>query len=216
MQKQTQKKSHRFQGDGLHRCRLILEMAARPMVGLQRGTVVHPFFQRQHHTAQRGSMWWGTNEFGLLYQSERCEDETQTEQFHDFTSISVMTCEVAYGAWRRQGFDTENGPIALPGKYGVFGFNFNPLYNINHWLNAGVSLDGVYDRSANQYLDYMTKGNESEVYGVTSPPTYKQMALGMSGRAEFVMPYFTINMGIGRYFINAQWRLKRFGIRWWR
>jgi hypothetical protein len=144
----------------------------------------------------------------LAYYINRSDVKDETHRtiprFHKHISYDV----VAYGAWRRQGFDTENGPIALPGKYGVFGFNFNPLYNINHWLNAGVSLDGVYDRSANQYLDYMTKGNESEVYGVTSPPTYKQMALGMSGHAEFVMPYFTINMGIGRYFINAHGDLK--------
>ena len=29
------------------------------------------------------------------------------------------------------------------------------------------------------------------------------MALGLSARAEFVMPYFTINLGIGHHVINA-------------
>jgi hypothetical protein len=30
------------------------------------------------------------------------------------------------------------------------------------------------------------------------------VALGLSGRVEFVMPYFTINFGIGHNFVNAQ------------
>lgn len=30
------------------------------------------------------------------------------------------------------------------------------------------------------------------------------MALGLSGHAEFVMPYFTINLGIGHNIVNAR------------
>ena len=76
------------------------------------------------------------------------------------------------------------------------GFNFNPLYNISYWLNAGVSLDGIYDHSANiRYNEY----TDETIY----PATSKQMALGLSARAEFVMPYFTINLGIGHHVVNA-------------
>ena len=42
----------------------------------------------------------------------------------------------------------KDGAYALPGTYGVFGFNLNPLYHVNHWLNIGASLDGSYDGSA--------------------------------------------------------------------
>lgn len=36
------------------------------------------------------------------------------------------------------------------------------------------------------------------------------MAFGLSARLEFVMPYFTINLGCGRNFINDKGDLKGF------
>lgn len=113
---------------------------------------------------------------------------------------------VLYGAWKQAGVYLDDGDgIALPGKYGVFGFNFNPMYNISHWLNAGLSLDGTYDRSSNLYIeDFIVSEGSTESYvdHVRKPSTSKQIALGLSGRAEFVMPYFTINVGIGANFLN--------------
>ena len=94
-----------------------------------------------------------------------------------------------YGAWKRRGMDTSTGTYALPGVYGVAGFTLNPLYHVNHWLNVGASLDGSYDSSANME--------------VKTSPWYQRVALGLSARAEFVMPYFTINFGIGHNFVNA-------------
>lgn len=103
-----------------------------------------------------------------------------------------------FGSWRRRGYYTEeNVPLVIPGSFAVFGFNFNPMYNLNHWFNLGVSLDGVYDRSANIEVDDIY-----DVQQISRPSTGKQMALGLSGRAEFVMPYFTINIGIGQNFVN--------------
>lgn len=115
---------------------------------------------------------------------------------------------VMYGAWRRRGVYSDDGQraYALPGAYGVCGFNFNPMYNINHWLNAGVSLDGVYDHSANlKVKEQIIPLGHNEYYGTfIAPSLSKQIALGFSGRAEFVMPYFTINVGIGTNFINGK------------
>ena len=106
-----------------------------------------------------------------------------------------------FGAWRRRGADAMgDGTIyALPGTYAVAGLNFNPMYNINHWLNAGVSLDAVYDRSANLYFE---SGHISAA-NLRRPPARRQMAAGLSARAEFVMPYFTINLGVGKNVIGA-------------
>ena len=104
-----------------------------------------------------------------------------------------------FGSWRRRGYYTEwNEPLVIPGSYGVFGFNFNPMYNLNHWLNFGVSLDAVYDRSANLQVDDIYN-----VQYVARPSASRQMALGLSGRAEFVMPWFTVNLGVGRNVVNA-------------
>lgn len=108
---------------------------------------------------------------------------------------------MVFGAWRRRGFFTNEGAFAVPGKFAVAGFNAAAMYNISHWFNAGLSLDGVYDHSANLQLDSYLK------YGVIDeniqPPTSEQMALGLSARGEFVMPWFSINMGIGTNIINA-------------
>ena len=139
--------------------------------------------------------------------SVKDEPHRMIKPFHQHVSYDL----VLFGAWRRQGFDSDKGPVALPGKYAVMGFYFSPMYNINHWFNAGVSMDGVYDRSANLTLiddatDYGHNGYEYK--NVTSPSSSKQMTLGFSGRAEFVMPYFSINVGIGRNVINAQGDLK--------
>lgn len=103
-----------------------------------------------------------------------------------------------FGSWRRRGYYTDMyEPLVIPGSFAVFGFNFNPMYNLNHWFNLGVSLDGVYDRSANIQVDDIYN-----VQQISRPSAGKQMALGLSGRAEFVMPYFTINIGVGQNFVN--------------
>ena len=111
-----------------------------------------------------------------------------------------------YGAWKRKGLETETGAYAIPGKYGVVGFNVNPLYQINRWLNVGPSFDASYDSSANMEFDVPQgdQGQEPSEEDVRLAPWQRRVALGLSGRVEFVMPYFTINFGIGHNFVNAQ------------
>mgnify|MGYP002765565007 FL=1 len=107
---------------------------------------------------------------------------------HDITYDLIL-----YGAWHQRGYYTSDGEAyILPGTYAVAGFNFNPMYRFNHWLKAGFSLDGTYDRGANVDLD-----------GVAPESVWRQMALGASARVEFCMPYFAINFGIGSNFVNA-------------
>ena len=111
-----------------------------------------------------------------------------------------------YGAWKKRGVETEYGAYALPDTYGVIGFTLNPLYHANHWLNLGVSLDGSYDGGANldinpEALTKSTwKGGDDDI---KTAPWYRKVALGLSAHTEFVMPYFTINFGIGHNFVNA-------------
>lgn len=42
------------------------------------------------------------------------------------------------------------------------------------------------------------------------PSAGKQLALGVSGRAEYVMPYFTVGIGLGTNVIHAGGDLKSF------
>lgn len=107
---------------------------------------------------------------------------------HDITYDLIL-----YGAWHQRGYYMSDGEAyILPGTYAVAGFNFNPMYRFNHWLKAGLSLDGTYDRGANV-----------DLAGVAPESVWHQMALGASARVEFCMPYFAINFGIGSNFVNA-------------
>ena len=106
---------------------------------------------------------------------------------------------VFFGSWRRRGILMGEETIMLPDSYTVLGFSFAPMYNFGHNFRAGVALDGFYDSSANLiFEDYIVPlGEYTEGPGFTEPPLSKQLALGLSGRVEFVMPYFTIGLGVG-------------------
>ncbi len=99
-----------------------------------------------------------------------------------------------FGSWRRKGVQFGEEQIASPHAYTVLGFNFAPMYNVGYKFRAGVSLDGVYDGSANVYTDDYIIGTEQQFY---KPATSRQLALGLSGRIEYVMPFFSVNIGMG-------------------
>ena len=54
-----------------------------------------------------------------------------------------------FGSWRRKGIEGGGKQYAAPDAYTVLGFNFASMYNFGYKFRAGVSLDGVYDGSAN-------------------------------------------------------------------
>ncbi len=101
---------------------------------------------------------------------------------------------VLFGSWRRKGVVYEEKRLPSPNAYTVLGFNFAPMYNFGYKFRAGVSLDGVYDGSANVYArDYSATVRQEFSY----PHISRQLALGLSARAEYVMPYFTVGLGMG-------------------
>ena len=150
---------------------------------------------------------------GLSYYLNRPNLQSQPTHhvippFHRHVSYDL----VLFGSWRKRGYTdaTTYDSYMLPGTYSVWGFNFNPMYNFCHWMNVGVSLDGVYDRSANIDLDYYYDATTIDNLDVHRPSAIHQMALGLSGRLEFVMPYFTINLGCGHNFLNTTGDFKGF------
>lgn len=125
--------------------------------------------------------------------AETAADRTSVPEFHPHVSYDF----VFFGSWRRKGIYVYEGQAPSPEAYPVFGINFNPMYNLNYKLRLGVSLDGVYDGSANIYLrDEMISGN-IEKSDILRPSLGKQFALGFSGRIEYVMPFFTVGVGMG-------------------
>ena len=133
---------------------------------------------------------------------------------------------VLFGSWRRKAVVYGDKQIPTPDSHLVTGFNFAPMYNLGYNFRAGISLDGSYDGSANIFIP-------DEYYSVSSRPPQpsdrtrhyvvysekpvfrrpsfeKQIALGLSGRAEFVMPIFSVNIGFGANLYHAGEDIKTF------
>ena len=111
-----------------------------------------------------------------------------------------------FGSWRRKGVDYfGQGQIASPKAYPVVGFTFSPMYNFSYKLRLGFSLDGVYDSSANVYLeDQIVSVGSAPDLVFRRPGLAYQLALGLSGRVEYVMPYFTVGLGIGANVLHGE------------
>ncbi|MDO4164068.1 MAG: acyloxyacyl hydrolase [Bacteroides sp.] len=120
---------------------------------------------------------------------------SQTNIFRPHFSYDL----ILYGSTRRRGIIEEDGGYLVPGSFAVLGLNFNPMYNFNKYLRAGLSLDAQYDESANLKEHYA--GDYDGDPKFYRPPFREQFAVGISARAELVMPIFSINIGIGQNII---------------
>ena len=105
---------------------------------------------------------------------------------------------IAYGAIKSKVLLDEN--YVIPGEFGVLGININPMYSVNKYFKAGLSLDCQYDESAN-IDDFIAGRDENYDIKFYRPPFEQQLGIGISARAEFVMPIFSINVGIGHNII---------------
>ena len=104
---------------------------------------------------------------------------------------------VAYGSTRKRGLIYPDHGELIPGSFAVVGLNFNPMYRVNKYFRAGVSLDAQYDESAN-LMKYLVEGTSGEEMKFYRPPFREQFAIGLSLRAELNMPIFSVNFGVGR------------------
>ena len=167
-------------------------------------------FSNGNTTIPNGGLNIAGGRISLAYYIHRPTEETATLIPRPTFQRHITYDFMLYGAWRKKGLMRGDKAVALPKTYQVGGFSFTPLYHLNPWLNVGISLDGVYDSSANLYIeDYIVEaGQPANDFEHLAQPTFtKQIALGLSGRAEFVMPYFTIQAGIGRNTIYAKGEL---------
>lgn len=121
----------------------------------------------------------------------------QRSAFKPYVSYDL----IVYGAARKKGLYLEDGtPILVNGLFGIAGLNFTPMYNFSRYFRAGISLDAQYDESANisQHIADTGVTPDAETIRFYRPPFREQFAVGLSLRAEVVMPIFSINLGIGR------------------
>lgn len=103
---------------------------------------------------------------------------------------------VAYGAWRRRVYRGGETPQLLNGHFGVAGIGFAPMYEVCRIFRAGVSADFQWDRSTDLKRHYIS-GSTGDDLQFSKPPFFSQVCVGLSARAELVMPIFSINAGIG-------------------
>lgn len=107
-----------------------------------------------------------------------------------------MSYEImGYASWKDAILDTSNTPVENPylnKKLLVAGFSFSPMYVLGRKVRVGGSLDFSYDKSRG--LSY-----EHTRYGIKYVPAAPRdrMALGLSAKVDFVMPYFTITGSLG-------------------
>ncbi len=126
-------------------------------------------------------------------------------RFHRYFNYDL----VLFGSWRRKGIAIGDARYALPDAYTVLGVNFATMYNLSYKFRLGVSLDAVYDGSANVYLaNTLVEEGGSAPQEFVKPALEKQLALGVSGRIEYVMPYFTVGIGLGTNVLHGGGDLK--------
>ncbi|MFT4072594.1 MAG: acyloxyacyl hydrolase [Dysgonamonadaceae bacterium] len=173
-----------------------LKWALSPQVEMTSGLSVSHFSNGNTQYPNRGLNTAGLN-VGLIYNLNRENREKQgvmSGRLYPPFKKHVSYDAVAFGAWRKQGISVGEMRVALPDAYAVAGLNFAPMYNFFYNFRAGVSLDVVYDASANiRTADYIM-GSMPEFY---KPGVEKQSSVGLSARGELVMPFFRVNFGLG-------------------
>jgi hypothetical protein len=147
----------------------------------------------------------GLNTAGLRVGTAYYFNRTTANQVAANTSapgVPLFTPHISYdltlfGSWRKTGVHVDDSYVASPKSYAVVGFNFAPMYTVCRRFRAGLSLDGVFDSSSNVYATPTQDENGVDGFTTHAPALNKQLALGISARAEYVMPYFTIGAGLG-------------------
>lgn len=112
---------------------------------------------------------------------------------------------LAYGAWRKRSVVVGNPSesVLCPGKFGIAGLQFAPLYTLNRWVGIGPALDLQWDEGAG-LAPYWAGGFQPENIRFERPPFGKQISAGVSAHAELTMPIFSVNVGLGYDFINPK------------
>ena len=90
---------------------------------------------------------------------------------------------VIYGATRKRGLIGDDVSSMIPGSFGVAGINLKE-YRVGKFYSGDLKFH--------------------------RPPFRKQFAMGLSLRAELVMPVFSINVGVGRNLIYSGGDMKGF------
>lgn len=119
---------------------------------------------------------------------------------------------VFFGSWRRKLYEDYDGWHLSPKAYGVLGTGLSAMWNPARKLRAGAAFDVVYDASANEFYAHDPSASRSDVAsdGFIKPPLSAKVAIGLSARLEYVMPYFTVGIGLGANVLHRGGELNTF------
>lgn len=177
------------------------EVAFRAGIGLSHysnGNTSYPNFGVNTLDGRIGLMWCPQNNPDSRYQRNNRLAVTPKYGFKPYINYDV----IIYGATKKKGIMWEEGSgTVIPGVFAVAGLNFSPMYNFNKFFRAGLSLDAQYDESANITDHLANTDTPTDDLKFFRPPFIEQFSMGLSVRAEVVMPIFSINLGIGKNFI---------------
>ncbi|MDE7409295.1 MAG: acyloxyacyl hydrolase, partial [Muribaculaceae bacterium] len=101
-----------------------------------------------------------------------------------------------YGSLRKRVYRGGETPVLLNGRYAVAGLDFAPMWRVSRNFRVGASADFQWDESTDLKRHHVS-GDSSDDIRFIRPPFFSQVCVGLSGRAELVMPIFSVNVGIG-------------------
>lgn len=108
-----------------------------------------------------------------------------------------------YGSLRKRVYRGGETPVLLNGRYAVAGLDFAPMWRVTRNFRAGASADFQWDESTDLKRHHVS-GSVSDDIRFYRPPFFRQVCVGLSGRAELVMPLFSVNVGIGYNLIGPE------------
>ncbi|MDE6291171.1 MAG: acyloxyacyl hydrolase, partial [Muribaculaceae bacterium] len=108
-----------------------------------------------------------------------------------------------YGSLRKRVYRGGEDPVLLRGRYAVAGLDFAPMWRVTRNFRTGPSLDIQWDESTDLKRNHVS-GTTSDDIRFYRPSFFRQVCIGMSGRAELVMPLFSVNVGIGYNIIGPE------------
>lgn len=134
-----------------------------------------------------------------IFGSEHIQDQGRPVRRADdgkYGFIDRMAVDVnVYGTAKQIYISRDNSKYDLDGTFAVVGMHLNPMYQACRLVRAGVSLDLEYDASANR-RSYVYQISDGVAYS-EDPQPGTQFSAGFSLRTEFLMPIFSVNLGVG-------------------
>lgn len=101
-----------------------------------------------------------------------------------------------YTALRKRVYRGGDTPVLLNGHFAVAGLDIAPMWSITRNFRTGPSLDLQWDESTDLRRHHIS-GTTSDDIRFTRPAFLRQICVGLSARAELVMPLFFVNLGVG-------------------